>query len=161
MGRSIYILPNGESASKWSKRNNISYSTVVNYLNKGYMTEDACKLAKKAHEEKVNKPILMYNNKPLFGNIPISMYVSVARKIRKTKCSVEEAIESYKYNLTHEKKHIIKNRRPVVNTVTGKEYKSIFECALDYKVCPCTIRYKINKGCELQYKDVLMKGTKQ
>lgn len=101
MARIIYILPSGEAVAKWCKRNNISYYTVTNYLKKGHLVEDACLLAKKAHENKINKPIITYNNIPLIKLFSTSKYTAIVRHIRKTGCSVEEAIKKYEQNLTH------------------------------------------------------------
>ena len=101
MARIIYTLLSGESVTNWCRKNNISYYTVTNYLKKGYLVEDACLLAKQAHENKKNKPTITYNGIPIIKLFSISKYTAVVRHIRKTGCSVEEAIKKYEQNLTH------------------------------------------------------------
>ena len=139
----VYKLPNGQLLADWCRENKIPYGTVRGYIDKGYMVEDACIAGKKAREKALSKTVIMYNGKSLHSQY-LCGYSSIMTHMRKKSCSVEEAIALYKYNLKHPYKP--KNVRPVEDLKTGKQYKSILECAKNLGVSPTTIRKRIKKG---------------
>ena len=153
MARTIYRLSSGQPAKEWCKENNVSYDTLVNYLNKGLLVDDACLMAKKV---KGSRKTLTYYGKPLIKMFSNSAYTAIMRHIRISHCSIKKAIDTYNYNVTH--KHTITphNLRAVVDLKTNKEYQSIIDCAKAFNVCTYTIRYRIEKGL-LCYKDQLNK----
>lgn len=95
----IFRRSDGVSAREWCRQNNVPSQTVQVYLDKGYLVDDACELAKKAHEESVRKhEMLKVNGIPICKILSPSAYATIKKKIIKTGCSYEEALKAYKHN---------------------------------------------------------------
>ena len=94
-----YFKDDDEPVKLWCKRIGVPYSTVLTMLYKGYIVEDACRLAQEAHERKLNKKILSYNGKSIHSFLPDTLYTSIAKKMRKTGCDYEKALQTYKHNI--------------------------------------------------------------
>lgn len=139
----VYKLPNGQLLADWCRENKIPYGTVRGYIDKGYTVENACIAGKKAREKSLAKPVIMYNGKSLRSQYPCG-YNSIMTHMREKKCTIEEAIALYHYNLKHP--YVPDNRIPVEDIATGKQYKSILDCARDLGVSATTIRKRIKKG---------------
>lgn len=139
----VYTLPNGQLLADWCRENKIPYGTVRGYIDKGYMVEDACMAGKKAREKSLAKSVTMYNGKSLRSQYPCG-YNSIMTHMREKKCTVEEAVALYHYNLKHP--YIPRNIKPVEVVKTGKRYESIKKCAEAFGVSPTTIRTRIKKG---------------
>ena len=94
----IYTLSSGESVANWCRRENVPYSSVTAQLNKGYMVDEACNLAKKAHKRYSTRNILMYKGKTLRSIVSGGAYASIKRKMKKTGCDIETALHIYMHN---------------------------------------------------------------
>lgn len=94
----IYTLSSGETVADWCRKENVPYSSVTMQLNKGYIVDEACELAKKAHEKHLNRKILMYKDKPLRAMVSGGAYTSIKRKMKLTGCDIETALKVYEHN---------------------------------------------------------------
>lgn len=105
----IYRLTDGKSVADWCRNYNVPYSSVTVMLNKGYLVDDACKLAKEAHERRLQRKILMYNGKSLRSTVSGGAYTAIKRKIKLTGCDIETAVRVYYHNKQHNGKYITVN----------------------------------------------------
>lgn len=105
----IYRLTDGKSVADWCRNHNVPYSSVTVMLNKGYLVDDACKLAKQAHERRLQRKILMYNGKSLRSTVSGGAYTAIKRKIKLTGCDIETAVRVYYHNKQHKGKYITIN----------------------------------------------------
>ena len=94
----IYTLNSGETVADWCKRENVPYSSVTIQLNKGYMVDEACNLAKEAHIKHLNRKVLMYKGKTLRSMVSGGAYTSIKRKMKLTGCDIETALKIYEHN---------------------------------------------------------------
>ena len=143
MSNIIYRLPDGTVAADWCRENKIPYGTFMSYIEKGFEVENACKAAKKARKKALKKPVTMYKGKTLKSQFPCG-YVSIMAHIRNKNCSVDEAVDIYKFNLKNP--HTPKNIKPVMLAENSKKFESIKACAEFLKVSPTTVRRYIKKG---------------
>lgn len=150
MTRIIYRLSNGQSVAEWCRQNDVPYGSLFGYLEKGLMVDEACEKAKKAREKyKLFRPT-MYKGKTLKSQFPCG-YVSIMAHIRNKKCTVEEAVKIYRYNL--KRPYSPKNIKAVVDINTGQEWESIKKCAESFNVSPTTLRRRLFQGSNLKYKE--------
>lgn len=100
MKKYIYVRTDGIPAIVWCRENNVPQQTMRVYLDKGYLVDDACRLAEEAHKRKLKQKTIMYKGIPAHRYFDNSTYTYIKEKIAYG-CTIKEALKLREYNKTH------------------------------------------------------------